>query len=142
MEQRDLVIDGLTKRFGGKAVVDDVTLSLQQGEIVALLGPSGCGKTTTLRMVAGLARPDAGEISHRDRVLVSVARGISLPPEKRNEAKRFMTLIDALYEQKVKLICTAAVPPDKIYAEGDGSFEFQRTASRLAEMQLAIYLQS
>jgi cell division protein ZapE len=64
----------------------------------------------------------------------------SLPPEKRNEAKRFVTLIDALYEQDVRLICTAAGPPESIYQGGDGSFEFQRTVSRLIEMQSARYL--
>lgn len=58
-----------------------------------------------------------------------------IPPEKRNEAKRFVMLIDALYEHKVKLICTAETAPDAIYSEGDGAFEFQRTVSRLAEMQ-------
>jgi cell division protein ZapE len=65
----------------------------------------------------------------------------ALPAEKRNEAKRFVTLIDALYEQKVKLICTAATAPEGIYSEGDGSFEFRRTLSRLAEMQSAKYLE-
>jgi cell division protein ZapE len=63
-----------------------------------------------------------------------------LSPEQRNEAKRFVTLIDALYEHKVRLICTASVPPEGLYKGGDGSFEFRRTASRLAEMQSAQYL--
>ncbi|MFO0389842.1 MAG: cell division protein ZapE [Alphaproteobacteria bacterium] len=58
-----------------------------------------------------------------------------LTPEKRNEAKRFVTLIDALYEHKVDLLCTAAAAPEALYAEGDGAFEFKRTVSRLAEMQ-------
>ncbi len=52
-----------------------------------------------------------------------------------NEAKRFVTLIDALYEAKVQLICSAAAEPDFLYVEGSGSFEFERTASRLMEMQ-------
>lgn len=61
-------------------------------------------------------------------------------PEKRNEAKRFMTLIDVLYEHKMQLLCTAAAPPERLYPEGDGSFEFRRTASRLIEMQSEKYL--
>lgn len=52
-----------------------------------------------------------------------------------NEAKRFVTLIDALYEAKVRLICSAADEPERLYLEGTGSFEFERTASRLREMQ-------
>ena len=52
-----------------------------------------------------------------------------------NEARRFVTLVDALYEAKVRLICTAAARPEMLYVEGAGSFEFERTASRLREMQ-------
>jgi ABC-2 type transport system ATP-binding protein len=58
-----LSIRGLSKTFGGKAAVDDLTLSVRAGELYALLGPNGAGKTTTLRMVAGLLKPDTGEIS-------------------------------------------------------------------------------
>ncbi|HEX9859089.1 MAG TPA: cell division protein ZapE, partial [Paracoccaceae bacterium] len=54
-----------------------------------------------------------------------------------NEAKRFVTLIDALYEARVRLICSAADVPERLYIEGAGSFEFERTASRLREMQAA-----
>ncbi len=54
-----------------------------------------------------------------------------------NEAKRFVTLIDALYEAKVRLIASAADEPERLYLEGSGSFEFERTASRLREMQAA-----
>jgi len=70
-------------------------------------------------------------------IIVGIPR---MGPEKRNEAKRFVTLIDALYENNVKLLCSAAAPPDELYDAGDGSFEFQRTASRLMEMQSADYL--
>ncbi len=63
-----------------------------------------------------------------------------LGAEKRNEARRFVTLIDTLYDHRVKLICTAASAPAQLYASGDGSFEFQRTISRLAEMQSQQYL--
>lgn len=63
-----------------------------------------------------------------------------LGPHNRNEAARFVTLIDALYEQKVKLIATADTRPAELYEEGDGRFEFERTESRLIEMQSHDYL--
>ena len=63
-----------------------------------------------------------------------------MSPEKRNEARRFMTLIDALYEHRVKLVCSAEAEPDSLYPEGSGACEFQRTVSRLNEMQAADYL--
>jgi cell division protein ZapE len=58
-----------------------------------------------------------------------------LSSENFNQARRFVTLIDALYEARVRLICSAAARPDMLYVEGEGSFEFARTASRLKEMQ-------
>ncbi len=58
----DLVLTGLTKRFGAFVAVDDLDLTVPQGAFFALLGPSGCGKTTTLRMVAGLEDATAGSI--------------------------------------------------------------------------------
>ncbi|WP_370336050.1 cell division protein ZapE [Parvularcula marina] len=63
-----------------------------------------------------------------------------LGPENRNEAKRFVTFIDALYEARAMLICSAAAEPDGLYPSGDGAFEFQRTASRLHEMRSRDYL--
>ena len=63
-----------------------------------------------------------------------------LGPERRNEAARFVTLIDALYEHKVKLLAAADAEPAGLYPAGDGSFEFQRTVSRLEEMRSADYL--
>ncbi len=70
-------------------------------------------------------------------IIVGIPR---MGPENRNEAARFVTLIDALYEYKVKLLASAAAPPDQLYVAGDGAFEFERTASRLAEMQSDDYL--
>jgi cell division protein ZapE len=63
-----------------------------------------------------------------------------LTPDRRNEAKRFVTLIDALYEQGAKLVASADGEPNALYTEGDGSFEFERTASRLMEMRSREYL--
>ncbi|WP_309621985.1 cell division protein ZapE [Novosphingobium sp.] len=64
----------------------------------------------------------------------------AMGPDNRNEAARFVTLIDALYENKVKLFATAAAQPEALYRSGDGAFEFERTASRLMEMQSEDYL--
>jgi cell division protein ZapE len=63
-----------------------------------------------------------------------------LSPENRNEARRFILLIDTLYDEGVKLVCSAAAPPDLLYPKGDGADAFRRTASRLAEMQSEDYL--
>ncbi len=70
-------------------------------------------------------------------ILVGIPR---MGPENRNEAARFVTLIDALYEHKVKLLVTADAEPEALYHAGDGRFEFDRTISRLQEMQSADYL--
>lgn len=63
-----------------------------------------------------------------------------LGPENRNEAARFVTLIDALYEYKVKLLASAEAEPELLYPRGDGAFEFQRTVSRIMEMGSDTYL--
>ena len=63
-----------------------------------------------------------------------------LGPQNRNEAARFVTLIDALYEYRVKLLASADAAPDALYPAGDGRFEFDRTVSRLLEMQSEDYL--
>lgn len=78
LEFRDVV-----KRFGAVHAVDGVSFTIERGEIFTLLGPSGCGKTTTLRLVAGLEEPDDGEIFIAGKPVAVPARGIYLPPEKR-----------------------------------------------------------
>lgn len=70
-------------------------------------------------------------------IIVGIPR---LGPDMRNEAARFKTLIDAFYEYKVKLLVSADADPAQLYAEGDGAFEFERTVSRLMEMQSDDYL--
>ncbi len=73
-----------------------------------------------------------------DAVRVLILEDIPrLSSENYNQARRFVTLIDALYEAKTRLIATAADLPEQLYIEGEGSFEFARTASRLREMQSA-----
>jgi cell division protein ZapE len=70
-------------------------------------------------------------------ILVGIPK---MGPANRNEAARFVTLIDALYEHKVKLLAAADAEPQDLYVAGDGAFEFERTASRLIEMQSAEYM--
>jgi cell division protein ZapE len=80
----------------------------------------------------------ADYLSLADAVRVLIIEDIPrLSRQNFNEAKRFVTLIDALYEAKVRLIASAAAEPEMLYVEGTGTFEFERTASRLREMQAA-----
>ncbi|WGD32195.1 ABC transporter ATP-binding protein [Ancylobacter sp. WKF20] len=65
----DVTLTGVTKRFGGKSAVDNLDLTIADGEFVVLLGPTGAGKTTTLRLIAGLEAPDAGTVSIGGRVV-------------------------------------------------------------------------
>ena len=82
-----LVAEHLSRAFGGRPVVDDVSLSVLPGQVTCLLGPSGCGKSTTLRMIAGVERADQG------RVLIDgtemAGPGLHLPPEKRSVGLMF-----------------------------------------------------
>src|SRR5574341_1182456 len=79
----DVRLVGLQKHFGAVAAVDGVSLHVAEGSVHTLLGPSGCGKTTTLRCIAGLERPDGGEIFIGGQVMAAPGRGIFVPPERR-----------------------------------------------------------
>jgi iron(III) transport system ATP-binding protein len=84
-----VTLRGLTKRYGDVAAVERLDLEVKPGELVSLLGPSGCGKTTTLRLVAGFLKPEAGEIWVGDRCLSSAATVV--PPERRRMAMIFQS---------------------------------------------------
>jgi len=84
-----VTIKELSKHYGDVGAVTGLSLTVEAGELVALLGPSGCGKTTTLRLVAGFLTPEAGEIWVGDRCLSSAAAVV--PPERRRMAMIFQS---------------------------------------------------
>lgn len=110
----ELVLRNLSKRFSDTVTVGNIDLSLDKGEMVALLGPSGCGKTTILRMIAGLEAPSAGEIIFELKNLVQ------LPPQKRHLGMVFqnhvlfphMTVFDNIaFGLKMRALPRAEIAP-------------------------------
>ena len=95
----------------------------------------------SFKRLCGEPRGAADYLASARRYHTVIIVGIPvMGPEMRNEAARFVTLIDALYEHKVKLLAAADSEPEGLYPAGDGSFEFLRTVSRLEEMRSAEYL--
>jgi cell division protein ZapE len=95
----------------------------------------------SFKRLCGEARGAADYLAIARRFHTVIIVGIPvMTKDMRNEAARFVTLIDALYEHKVKLLAAADAEPEGLYPAGDGSFEFERTVSRLAEMQSGDYL--
>jgi iron(III) transport system ATP-binding protein len=84
---------GLWKTYPGGAnpAVKNLSVDIHDGEILTLLGPSGCGKTTTLRMVAGLEHPDAGDIFFGEETVVMTSKRMFMPPDKRNVGMVFQS---------------------------------------------------
>jgi iron(III) transport system ATP-binding protein len=82
-----LEVRGLTRRLGGAAVVQDVSLTVAAGQVACLLGPSGCGKSTTLRLIAGVDRPDAGSVAIDGTPVSDATRFV--PPEARGVGLMF-----------------------------------------------------
>ncbi len=79
----EIRLQNITKSFGSKKVIDNLTIDIPSGSFTTLLGPSGCGKTTLLRMITGLETPDSGRIMLGGKCVFSSDEGISIPPEKR-----------------------------------------------------------
>ncbi|WP_254821637.1 ABC transporter ATP-binding protein [Haloglomus halophilum] len=80
-----LELDGVTRRYGGTTAVDDLSLSVDEGEFFTLVGPSGCGKTTTLRLIAGFEAPTSGTVRFGGRDVAGV------PPEDRDAGVVFQS---------------------------------------------------
>jgi cell division protein ZapE len=121
----------------GGAVDSPLELEVNGRKLVLPRFASGIGRATFWDLCAKPLGPaDFLAIARAVRVLI-LEDIPQLSAANYNEAKRFVTLIDALYEAKVRLIASAADEPERLYIEGEGSFEFDRTASRLREMQSA-----
>ncbi|WP_324752822.1 cell division protein ZapE [Roseovarius sp. Pro17] len=111
------------------------TLTVQKRELEIPAFHNGVARATFYHLCGRMLGP-ADYLALADAARVLVLEDIPLLSRQNfNEAKRFVTLIDALYEAKVRLICSAAATPEYLYVEGEGTFEFERTASRLEEMQ-------
>ncbi|UWQ91797.1 AFG1 family ATPase [Rhodobacteraceae bacterium M382] len=122
-----------TDLSGGEA--SPLTLEVKGREVVLPAFRNGVGRASFYDLCGKMLGPgDYLSIAQEVKVLVleDIPR---LSRNNFNEAKRFVTLIDALYEARVRLICSAAAQPEMLYVEGEGTFEFERTASRLREMQ-------
>ena len=83
-ENNYLQVDHLVKYFGDDRAVDGISFGIPEGKFLTLLGPSGCGKTTTLMCIAGLHKPDAGEIRIGTEPVTSIEKRVNTAPEKRN----------------------------------------------------------
>ncbi len=116
------------------------TLTVKARDLVV---PRAAGNVAWFGFDELCARPLAAAdyLALAERYAALLVEGIPrLGPRQRNEAQRFHILVDTLYEARTLLIASAEVPPQQIYVEGDGSFEFQRTVSRLMEMQSEDYI--
>ncbi|WP_299027079.1 cell division protein ZapE [uncultured Sulfitobacter sp.] len=129
-EAMDAVWHDLT---GGEAA--PLTLRVKGRDVILPLFRNGIARTK-FHALCGQPLGPADFLAVAEAVKVLMIDDIpSLGRSNFNEAKRFVTLIDALYEARVRLICSAAAQPEMLYLEGEGTFEFERTASRLREMQ-------
>ena len=117
--------------------VETLVLRIKGRDVVIPSFANGVARATFYDLCAQPLGP-ADYLALAEAVRVLILEDIPrLSSENYNEARRFVTLIDALYEAKVRLIASAADVPEKLYIEGEGTFEFERTASRLREMQSA-----
>ncbi len=130
-------INAIWQDLTGGAKGTPLTLQVNGREIQLPAFANGIGRASFWQLCANAMGP-ADYLAIAAAVKVLILEDIpQLSASNYNEAKRFVTLIDALYEARVRLIASAADEPERLYIEGSGSFEFERTASRLREMQAA-----
>ena len=134
-----LQIDALWRDLIGKAQPAPLTLPVNGRQIQLGSYANGVARASFWELCAKPLGP-ADFLAIAQTVRVLVLEDIpQLSASNYNEAKRFVILIDALYEAKTRLVCSAADTPERLYLEGEGAFEFARTASRLREMQAATW---
>jgi cell division protein ZapE len=128
-------IDAIWSDLAGGAGGEPLRLPVNGREVELPRFANGVGRASFWELCAKPLGP-ADYLAIAQTVRVLVLEDIpQLSASNYNEAKRFVTLIDALYEARVRLVASAADEPERLYIEGSGSFEFERTASRLREMQ-------
>jgi cell division protein ZapE len=138
--EADAGIEAAWQRLIGGAEPHPTTLTVQGRELLLRRTAAGTARTSFTRLCADtLGAADYLRLSHAFQTLI-LENVPQMGPENRNEAKRFVTLIDALYETRTKLVMSAEVEPSELYVDGTGAFEFERTASRLIEMRSEAYL--
>lgn len=132
--QTRAVIDGIWEDLTGGAS-EPLVLHVKGREVLLPAFRNAVARATFFDL-CGTALGPADYLALAEAVRVLILEDVpSLSRSNFNEARRFVTLIDALYEARVRLIVSAAASPKMLYIEGEGSFEFERTASRLIEMQ-------
>ena len=128
------------QRLIGGASPRETVLSVQGRDLVLKQTAAGTARAGFARLCDNtLGAADYLRLAHAFQTLI-LENVPQMGPDSRNEAKRFVTLIDALYETRTKLIMSAEVEPKDLYQDGDGAFEFERTVSRLMEMRSHDYL--
>ena len=142
-EEADRRLDAAFAALTDGAKGEALTIAIDGGRALTL-------KTTAL----GVARSSFAELCQKplgaadylalaENFHTLILAGVpQLGPERHNEARRFMTLVDALYEHRVNLVVSAERPPHALYPQGQGAFDFQRTISRLIEMRSAEYIEA
>ena len=140
--EADAAMDAAWRRLTGSAKAESLTLDVLERKIPV---PQAAGRVARFSFEAlcgeALGAADYLALAQRFHTLL-IDHIPRLEPEQSNEARRFTLLIDTLYDEKVKLVVSAASPPQELYTEGENAQAFRRAASRLVEMQSEDYLRT
>jgi cell division protein ZapE len=139
--QTDAAMDEDWRKLTGREGGEKQTLTVLGRALVVPCAAKGVARFAFDDLcLRPLAAVDYLAVAHAFHTVL-IDRIPQMNADMRDAARRFILLIDTLYDENIKLVCSAAVPPDRLYTEGDSSAAFQRTVSRLIEMQSRAYLQ-